>query len=435
MKRIIITIMAALFLLSMPIAVSAGELDENEKQVFKQLTNENFPVKIETRYLNQLENYMIRDDVSMVKEDVEDFVSSLRDALLAQKAYKKEKSISNFKKMYVNAEKAGSIIGLIFEYDSTVGKFYALDSEGYIVIDTVSPIKKTGDDTVTTDANSWNFSVELFFAIAVGLCVIGLLANFRRWNRKIRAKHRKEYDDEEDDELEVASRKTRKARRQTFTYMNFKEILKYFYVPIIMGLIVIGVGYAVFRTTSDLWNSVANNFLNTQPIYLTDDLEAKPFKGDEKSQRKEIKLSGITVPKFSQHYGELACKELELDVPVFWGDRPEQLAVGAGQYIGSFLPGYGKTILIGAHNTTYFSALEKVKSGDEFKFTTTYGIYRYKVVDMKVTGKDFDKAYDLASDKEQLVLYTCYPYGTLNGTKTKRMFVYLDLVSGPTIKK
>ncbi|MCR5737377.1 MAG: class D sortase [Eubacterium sp.] len=433
MKRIIITLITALMMFSMTVMVSAGELDKNEKEVLNQLTNKNFPVKIENRYLNQLENYLIRDDVSVAKEDVEDVVSYLREALLAQKAYKQNKSIDNFKKMYINAEKAGSLLHLILEYDSSVGKFYALDSEGYIVIDTVNPIKNTGEEKVAE--KEWNFSVEIFFAIAVGLCVIGLLANFRRWSRKLRSKHQKEYDDEEDDELEVASRKTRRARRQTFTYVNFKEILKYFYVPIIMGLIVIGIGYAAFLSTSEMWGSASKNFLNTQPIYLTNDSEAQPFKGDEKSQREELRLHGITIPKFSQRYGELACKDLKLDAPVYWGDRPEQLAKGAGHYIGSFLPGYGKTILIGAHNTTYFANLEKVKTGDEFKFTTTYGIFRYKVVDTKIVDKDFDKAYDLTADKEQLVLYTCYPYGTLNGTKNQRMFVYLDRVSGPSIKK
>lgn len=433
MKRLIITLIMALLLASTTTAVSAGELDKNEKEVFVQLTNQNFPVKIETRYLNQLENYMIRDDVSMVKEDVDDFVSYLREALLAQKAYKKDKSFENFEKMYMNAEKAGSILGLVLEYDSLVGKFYALDSEGYIVIDTVEPIKKTGEAAGTEDR--WNFSVEIIFAIAIGLCVIGLLANFRRWNRKLRAKHRKEYDDEEDDELEVAGRKMRRARRQTFSYVNFKEVLKYFYVPIIMGLIVIGIGRLCLLTTSDLFDSVTKNFLNTQPVYLTDDLEAQPFKGEEKSQKAELKLRDITVPKFSQRYGALTSKELELDVPVFFGDRPEQLEVGAGQYIGSSFPGFGKTILIGAHNTTYFSKLGKVKTGTEFKFTTTYGIYRYKVVEMKIVEKDFDQAYDLDSDEEKLVLYTCYPYGSLNGTKNQRMFIYLDRISGPSVKK
>ena len=30
--------------------------------------------------------------------------------------------------------------------------------------------------------------------------------------------------------------------------------------------------------------------------------------------------------------------------------------------------------------------------------------------------------------------YTCYPFGKLKGTKEKRMFVYLDKVTGPDIQ-
>ncbi|MCR5703838.1 MAG: class D sortase [Eubacterium sp.] len=433
MKRIGTTLLIMLVLLCTGVSVKAGELDKNEKAVLTQLKNENFPVEIKPQYLNQLENYLIRDDVKMQKEDVEDFITYLTEALTAKEAYQKHQTINNFKKMYVNAEKAGSILDLILEYDNSVGKFYALDSQGYIVIDTVKIIKNTGNNDNNSAEKEWNFSVEFIFAVAVLLCGIGLLANFRRWSKKLRAKHRKEYDDEEEDELEVASRKTRRARRQTFTYVNFKEILKYFYVPIIMGLIVIGAGYLVISSTAELQESVKRNFLNTQPIYLTDDLHAEPYLGKEEEQGKELSLKKITVPKFSEHYGEIACKEIELDAPVFFGDRPEQLAQGAGHYIGSGLPGFGKTILIGGHNTTYFKNLEKVKTGDEFKFTTIYGIYRYKVVDIQIIGKDFWKAYNLAEEKEQLILYTCYPYGKLKGTKSQRMFVYLDLVSGPKV--
>ncbi|MDF2568387.1 MAG: hypothetical protein K0R90_1843, partial [Oscillospiraceae bacterium] len=42
------------------------------------------------------------------------------------------------------------------------------------------------------------------------------------------------------------------------------------------------------------------------------------------------------------------------------------------------------------------------------------------------------KAYDLSQKKEQLILYTCYPFNTL-GLTSKRFFVYADKISGPQI--
>ena len=87
------------------------------------------------------------------------------------------------------------------------------------------------------------------------------------------------------------------------------------------------------------------------------------------------------------------------------------------------------------HDTTYFKKLEKVKKGQSFEFTTEYGVYEYKVKDIKIVEEDkYDEAYDLSADKESLVLYTCYPFGKLKGTKEKRMFVYLDKVTGPDIQ-
>ena len=107
---------------------------------------------------------------------------------------------------------------------------------------------------------------------------------------------------------------------------------------------------------------------------------------------------------------------------------------GAGSYIGGSIPGAGDTVLIGAHDTTYFKGLEQVKKGDVFVFTTEYGIYRYKVSKTAIFDKGkYDEAYNLQQNKEQLVLYTCYPFGVLNGDKSQRMFVYLDKTSGPDI--
>ena len=141
------------------------------------------------------------------------------------------------------------------------------------------------------------------------------------------------------------------------------------------------------------------------------------------------------MPKYSEQYGRLTCDELNISSPVFFGDRSNILEKGAGQYSGSSLPGEGGTILIGAHDTTYFENLENVKKGQVFEFTTEYGIYEYEVTKTKIYDEDmYDEAYDLSADKEQLVLYTCYPFGELNGTKTQRMFVYLEKILGPDIE-
>ena len=51
---------------------------------------------------------------------------------------------------------------------------------------------------------------------------------------------------------------------------------------------------------------------------------------------------------------------------------------------------------------------------------------------MAVVQETDTTAYDLDADTENIILYTCYPFGILTRT-TQRYFVYGDLVSGPAL--
>lgn len=404
--------------------VNAGQLDKNESYVLEKISEDKFSAKVQQRYINQLKNYFCQDDISLGKGEAEDFVKYLGEAL-------SEKNGDTPKEMadsYIRFEKAGSAIGLLLSYDSRENVFYFTDSSGYIVLDFQDVVKNTGNEKSV-------MPTELIFTAIIGLCIIGLLLNLGRWGRKIRRNSDTYEDDEDENELEVANRRTRRARMQTFSYKAVKQILRYCFVPIIMGLIVIGAVMVGMTFFDDITSSVKNNFINTQPVYVESNRQFVKTTVKKDKQKKTIKLSDISTPKYGDQYGEITCDKLQLKAPVYFGDRGNILKKGAGQYNGSFLPGEGETILIGAHDTTYFKKLENVKKGQTFEFTTEYGIYEYKVKDIKIVDEDkYDEAYDLSADKESLVLYTCYPFGKLKGTKEKRMFVYLDKVTGPDIQ-
>lgn len=428
MKKIVTTIMimiCSLFMTGlMNNSVNAGQLDKNESYVLEKISEDKFPAKVQQRYINQLKNYFCQDDISLGKGEAEDFVKYLGEAL-------SEKNGDTPKEMadsYIRFEKAGSAIGLLLSYDSRENVFYFTDSSGYIVLDFQDVVKNTGNEKSV-------MPTELIFTAIIGLCIIGLLLNLGRWGRKIRRNSDTYEDDEDENELEVANRRTRRARMQTFSYKAVKQILRYCFVPIIMGLIVIGAVMVGMTFFDDIASSVKSNFINTQPVYVESNRQFVKTTVKKDKQKKIIKLSDIPTPKYGDQYGEITCDKLQLKAPVYFGDRGNILKKGAGQYNGSFLPGEGGTILIGAHDTTYFKKLEKVKKGQTFEFTTEYGVYEYKVKDIKIVEEDkYDEAYDLSADKESLVLYTCYPFGKLKGTKEKRMFVYLDKVTGPDIK-
>lgn len=143
--------------------------------------------------------------------------------------------------------------------------------------------------------------------------------------------------------------------------------------------------------------------------------------------------SEIQKPEINSQYGTIFCERIALTAPIYYGDSDTILEKGVGQYSLSGLPGEGKPILIGGHDITYFAPLEEILVGDIVNIATTYGEeYSYKVTDTKVAAATDTTAYDLSQDKEQLILYTCYPFGKLTGDRSNRYFVYCNKVADIT---
>ena len=145
--------------------------------------------------------------------------------------------------------------------------------------------------------------------------------------------------------------------------------------------------------------------------------------------------SEVPLPSLGTAYGIIRCDDLNIKADVYYGDDDNSLLSGVGQYTSSGLFGCGKPILIGGHDTTYFAGLENVKAGDVFEVQTNYGHYQYQVTHTQIAKADDATAYNLNSDQEQLILYTCYPFGKVTENRKKRFFVYCERVDdGPTIK-
>lgn len=151
-----------------------------------------------------------------------------------------------------------------------------------------------------------------------------------------------------------------------------------------------------------------------------------------------IAVEDIEFPDNGTHYGKIACDRIELEAPVYWGDSNTILKAGVGHFMGSFMPGYGKSILLSGHNTTYFKPLKYIKTGDVLTYNTNYGVFEYQVAEVKIINlSEIDSATRnemLSYQEETLILYTCYPFETLVGTKTDRLFVFAEKLSGPTVE-
>lgn len=143
----------------------------------------------------------------------------------------------------------------------------------------------------------------------------------------------------------------------------------------------------------------------------------------------------VDWPAVGDQYGEIIIDRIDLNVKLFYGDTQSILEYGAGTYTGAFMPGFDATILLPGHTIPYFKALGDVVVGDIIRIPTHYGEFTYKVTETKVGNYKDNSMYDLAQrEKEQLILYTCYPLDGI-GFKTERLFIYADKLSGPTIQE
>lgn len=180
--------------------------------------------------------------------------------------------------------------------------------------------------------------------------------------------------------------------------------------------------------------TIAGEEIATEEGAAPEETAQEEAPAEDQPQEDTVPMSAVVLPDYGACYGKLTCDRIGLDVPVYWGDDNTILKAGAGQYIGSFLPGFNRTILLAAHNTTYFAPLEYIAAGDRITFATNYGRYVYQVTEVSVRHHEDASAYDLSREREQLVLYTCYPFEILSVRKQQRLFVYADRISGPDVK-
>ncbi len=140
---------------------------------------------------------------------------------------------------------------------------------------------------------------------------------------------------------------------------------------------------------------------------------------------KEDKQQQIT---YGQKYGELEIKDLDIKLDIYYGDSEEILQRGIGQYIYSYLPGEGKGILYTTHNTKdKLYNLKDIKVDDKIQVHTIYGNYEYMVYDIQVVLETEKQKAKINTDKETLMIYTCYPFDNKMYTN-QRLIIYCNLV-------
>lgn len=157
------------------------------------------------------------------------------------------------------------------------------------------------------------------------------------------------------------------------------------------------------------------NLINTVAIKRSD--KAREISFNKVNKKLEV------MPAYGDKYGNILIDSINLNLPLYYGDNTEILSYGIGHYAGSYFPGEGGSIILAGHNDPgYFERLSEVKEGDKVTIEANYGTFKYKVESTKIVNENDLESFPIQTDRELLILYTCYPKGI--GHKTERFVVY-----------
>jgi sortase A len=142
----------------------------------------------------------------------------------------------------------------------------------------------------------------------------------------------------------------------------------------------------------------------------------------------------LLVPFFyiGEKIGTIKFPSIDHSVDAIQGDEEPQFRLGAGHSLHTYLPGQDNNSVFGAHRTTYFKKLENIKVGDAVNFEAVYGYFKYKIDEIRIINGG-DNSVAKETSKEQLTLYTCYPF-TYFGNAPKRFVLICSLVESEIYK-
>ncbi len=133
-------------------------------------------------------------------------------------------------------------------------------------------------------------------------------------------------------------------------------------------------------------------------------------------------------PEYGTQYATIQIPRIDVDLPVYFGDTLEILKKGVGHSSGSYFPGEGGSIIYMGHNSkNVFRRFSELQKNDTITVKTSYGEYTYKIYDMQYVNEDEPEKLPIQTEKEILMVYTCYPFNNI-GYTTQRYVVYAELV-------
>jgi sortase A len=199
-----------------------------------------------------------------------------------------------------------------------------------------------------------------------------------------------------------------------------KTALKTILIGLPICVLLLGIG----MTVKYGWTMVK------QTVLLADEVLV-PYQPTHPGYRKTVGF-WPTLPEPGTKLGTIAIPAVHISgVPVVQGTTWDLLALGAGHYAGSPLPGQPGNVVISGHRDTVFVNLQYIKPGDEVIFHSPYGAFVYRVVSIVIVPKT-DPNIIVPTTHDQLTLTTCYPFYYI-GFAPNRFVVRAVPVSEPRL--
>ena len=203
------------------------------------------------------------------------------------------------------------------------------------------------------------------------------------------------------------------------------------------GAVMLFVGDEVYNAqyeVTDLLSKTSQQSSETVDWIAIED-QSNPNKAkDPEDEPVFIRASEIIMPQPGDIYANITISGTKVDSPVFWGDSERELNRGVGTYMGGWLPGWGRTVMMAGHRNSDFADFRNVEIGAIITVRTHYETYTYEVVDIAVFHMNDTNSYDFLRDEENIILYTCYPFERI-GAAVERLFIYGEPLTGTPVAR
>jgi len=147
-----------------------------------------------------------------------------------------------------------------------------------------------------------------------------------------------------------------------------------------------------------------------------------------RASRKSGSSPGLPSP--AALIGRLSVPRLHLSAMVREGIGSKTLRLAIGHIPATALPGQAGNVGVAGHRDTFFRGLRDLRTGDEIRFSTLSGDFKYEVESLTVVEPD-DVGVLAPSSFNVLTLVTCYPFYYI-GAAPNRFVVRARQVSPPT---